>query len=193
MRPHGWQDFIDRLWPCCPLLMDGRRQAGRRLRHLSTCRRSGLASGVEGQHRSAHADARIPRAVALVGCKAFMPRSGLAALASRREETGGALGCAEDAGCGTVSAGRSCFYAPARRRRRPCKVSASMPGIFSMRASCRRGRNADQLLSASFHSGWGLGRSPTTGCLQPDVIPQRFDLAAYTTICASAWRLGGVA
>ena len=64
----------------------------------------------------------------------------------------------------------------------PCSVRTSNAGhlLFVGLPHARAGAGAsrDQLLAPSFNSGWGIRTLAEEAALQPDVVPQRLDLAA---------------
>ncbi|MBZ9819936.1 amylo-alpha-1,6-glucosidase [Mesorhizobium sp. CA4] len=169
----GDMAFIDKLWPSLKAAAEWMEEAGRTTGFVTYQRaaESGLANqGWKDSFDSVfHADGRIPKGpIALVEVQGYVFAAfrGMAALARRRGEFADAEhweGRAEEM---RVAVERDFwlddmnFYALAiDGDGQPCKVRTSNAGhlLFVGLPQPERARLvADQLLSASFHSGWGL-------------------------------------
>ncbi|RUX44393.1 amylo-alpha-1,6-glucosidase [Mesorhizobium sp. M4A.F.Ca.ET.050.02.1.1] len=169
----GDMEFIDRLWPSIKAAAEWTEEASRETGFVTYQRaaESGLANqGWKDSFDSVfHADGRIPKGpIALVEVQGYVFAAfrGLAALARRRggyaeaehwEERAEAMRAAVESHFWADDLG---FYALALDGAgEPCKVRTSNAGhlLFVGLPEPERAKLvADQLLSASFHSGWGL-------------------------------------
>ncbi|WP_027167698.1 amylo-alpha-1,6-glucosidase [Mesorhizobium sp. WSM3224] len=169
----GDMAFIDKLWPSLKAAAEWTEEASRATGFVTYQRaaESGLANqGWKDSFDSVfHADGRIPKGpIALVEVQGYVFAAfrGMAALARRRGEFADAEhweGRAEEI---RIAVERDFwlddmnFYALAiDGEGQPCKVRTSNAGhlLFVGLPQPERGKLvAEQLLSASFHSGWGL-------------------------------------
>ncbi|TIP91619.1 MAG: amylo-alpha-1,6-glucosidase, partial [Mesorhizobium sp.] len=169
----GDMAFVDSLWPSLCAAAEWTEEASRPTGFVTYQRaaESGLANqGWKDSHDSVfHADGRTPRGpIALVEVQgyAFAAFRGLAALARRRGEIDRADHWESSAEAMRAAVERYFwlddlgFYALAiDGAGEPCKVRTSNVGhllYVGLPAPARAQMVADQLLSASFHSGWGL-------------------------------------
>lgn len=169
----GDMAFIDRLWPSLKAAAEWTEEASRATGFVTYQRaaESGLANqGWKDSFDSLfHADGRIPKGpIALVEVQGYVFAAfrGLAALARRRGEFADAEHWENRAEEMRVAVERDFwlddmnFYALAiDGEGQPCKVRTSNAGhlLFVGLPQPERAKLvADQLLSASFHSGWGL-------------------------------------
>ncbi|TIP79269.1 MAG: amylo-alpha-1,6-glucosidase, partial [Mesorhizobium sp.] len=169
----GDMAFVDSLWPSLCAAAEWTEEASRPTGFVTYQRaaESGLANqGWKDSHDSVfHADGRTPRGpIALVEVQgyAFAAFRGLAALARRRGEIDRADHWESSAEAMRAAVERHFwlddlgFYALAiDGAGEPCKVRTSNVGhllYVGLPAPARAQMVADQLLSASFHSGWGL-------------------------------------
>lgn len=169
----GDMAFIDKLWPSLKAAAEWTEEASRATGFVTYQRaaESGLANqGWKDSFDSVfHADGRIPKGpIALVEVQGyvFAAYRGLAALARRRGEYAVAEHWENRAEEMRVAVERDFwiddlnFYAIAiDGEGEPCKVRTSNAGhllYVGLPQTERAKLVADQLLSASFHSGWGL-------------------------------------
>ncbi|TIQ82578.1 MAG: amylo-alpha-1,6-glucosidase, partial [Mesorhizobium sp.] len=169
----GDMAFVDSLWPSLCAAAEWTEEASRPTGFVTYQRaaESGLANqGWKDSHDSVfHADGRTPKGpIALVEVQgyAFAAFRGLAALARRRGEIDRADHWESSAEAMRAAVERYFwlddlgFYALAiDGAGEPCKVRTSNVGhllYVGLPAPARAQMVADQLLSASFHSGWGL-------------------------------------
>lgn len=169
----GDMAFIDSLWPSLCAAAAWTEEAGRETGFVTYQRaaESGLANqGWKDSFDSVfHADGRIPKGpIALVEVQGYVFAAfrGLAKLARRRGEDERAEHWESRAEAMRVAVERDFwledlgFYALAiDGAGEPCKVRTSNAGhllLVGLPAPERAKMVADQLLSASFHSGWGL-------------------------------------
>ncbi|CAH2404645.1 amylo-alpha-1,6-glucosidase [Mesorhizobium escarrei] len=169
----GDMAFVDSLWPSLCAAAEWTEEASRPTGFVTYQRaaESGLANqGWKDSHDSVfHADGRTPKGpIALVEVQgyAFAAFRGLAALARRRGEIDRADHWQSSAEAMRAAVERHFwlddpgFYALAiDGAGEPCKVRTSNVGhllYVGLPAPARAQMVADQLLSASFHSGWGL-------------------------------------
>ena len=192
----GDMAFIDSLWPSLCAAAEWTEEASRATGFVTYQRaaESGLANqGWKDSFDSVfHADGRIPKGpIALVEVQGYVFAAfrGLAALARRRGEDDKAdhwenrAEAMRDRGGTPFLAGRSRLLCPGDRRRRRALQGADVECRASAlcRAS-RAGAGADGRRSAAFGVlPLRLGAEDARRrrrVLQPDVIPQRLDLAA---------------
>lgn len=169
----GDMAFIDGLWPSLCAAAEWTAEAGRETGFVTYQRaaESGLANqGWKDSFDSVfHADGRIPKGpIALVEVQGYVFAAfrGLAKLARRRGEDDKADHWEDRAEAMRVAVERDFwlddlgFYALAiDGAGEPCKVRTSNAGhllFVGLPEPARAQMVADQLLSASFHSGWGL-------------------------------------
>jgi glycogen debranching enzyme len=171
----GDMEFIDALWPslcaAASWMEEASQQNGSGFVAYQRAAESGLSNqGWKDSFDSVfHADGTIPKGpIALVEVQGYVYAAyrGLAELAVRREDVGRAVHwteCAEK----MRQAVETYFWMPDREfyalaidgDGRPCEVRTSNAGhllYVGLPSPERAHRVCDQLLSASFHSGWGV-------------------------------------